>query len=361
MHGPTIVLDGTWLGRRKTGNETYIRGLIEGWEQTGTDDFQIKILHHENFSPPTATKLDWKKIRLGNFLQRNFLTIPGELKKLHSDLYHATYWTRFWDSDAKVITVHDISFVTFPESYRRHDAFLFSKLGEWSSKRSNLVITVSEFSKSEICRHWRIDPDRVVVTYEGLDSIFRPETRSRTPGDYILYVGNLHPRKNLVRLLKAFVLLRRQEKCDIKLKVVGQTAWAYDDIFETVRENKMEDLVQFTGYVSSEELVRLYQNATVAVYPSLYEGFGFPVLEAMGCGAPVVTSNTTSIPEVAGEACLLVDPKSVEAIAAGMWKVIASESLQQKMRSDGLDRAKKFTWRECAAQTLQAYRKALTF
>jgi glycosyltransferase involved in cell wall biosynthesis len=282
--------------------------------------------------------------------------------------------------------VHDLSFVSFPAGFKRYEQLVYSQLVRRSALRARHIVTVSEFSKKEIMDHWGIPANRITVTYNGIDEAFQPSShipnlfhpceprtnqeprtrnvepppskiqnpKSKIP--YILCVGNLHPRKNLVRLLEAFVLLKKEHQIPHKLKIVGQTAWMFDEIFACVRNNNLENQVEFTGYLSQHELVLAYQNAAVAVYPSLYEGFGLPPLEAMACGCPVVCSSAASLPEVCGSAALLVDPLQPTSIARGIMQTLTDTELKEKLIIEGLKQARQFTWENCALNTLTAYR-----
>jgi glycosyltransferase involved in cell wall biosynthesis len=359
MKNIRVAIDATCLGRRKTGNETYIRGVLDGFQMIQPANLELEVITTPHYAGPRPDSFVWREIPLGHFISRNFWKIPQVLSQSKPQLYHASFWTKFWDRVPKIVSVHDISFVCIPSGYKRHELLVYRSLIKLAAQKAARILTLSEFSKREICERWKIAPDKVTVTYLGLDDCFRPSAERVKTAPSILYVGNLHPRKNLIRLLQAFILLKREKKTDARLKIVGQKAWLYDDIFETVRKNKIESDVEFTGYISQDELVRHYQAATVMVYPSVYEGFGLPVLEAMGCGTPVVSSNTTSIPEVAGDACELVNPESVEEIAAGIWRVISSPERQAELRHRSLEQAKKFDWKTTASQILQAYSQTI--
>ncbi|MEO0453993.1 MAG: glycosyltransferase family 1 protein [Verrucomicrobiota bacterium] len=362
-----VVIDATCLGRRKTGNETFIRGLLSGFAAHRTQDLgfptsptgRIQVLTTEAHLGERSDAFEWIDIPKGNFFVRNFLTIPNELRRLQADCFYATYWTRWWDHfPKKVVMVHDISFVSFPQGFHKHEQLFYANVVKQCARNADHVCTVSEFSRQDISEKWKIPLDRITVTYDGLDDCFVPleegqESRVENLNcPYILYVGNLHPRKNLVRLLEAFVQLKEQEKIEHRLVIVGQKAWLAGDVFQAVREHKLEDEVEFTGYVSQSELIAKYQNATMMVYPSLFEGFGLPVLEAMGCGCPVVTSNTTSIPEVAGNACVLIDPVSVNEIAAGILSIIRDEKFRQELIQRGIVQAQRFSWKDTASKTM---------
>lgn len=355
-----IALDACCLGRRKTGNETYIRGLVDEFASRPMDGIEIVAVTTPHCPEKKVGHLRWHTIPLGNFLTRNFLTLPKALVNLEADLFHGVYWSRYWDSFPKVLTVHDISFVDFPESYHRHERWVYCALIRRAARKARHIITVSEFSKKRISDCWGIPPSMISVTYEAVEPAFKPlQTHEPSEAPYILYVGNLHPRKNLVRLLEAFTLLKKEHPSSIRLKIVGQKAWLTGDIFESVRQNRLENCVDFTGYIDQGDLVRAYQSAMLTVYPSLYEGFGFPVLEAMACGSPVVSSNTTSIPEVAGDAAILIDPLNVREMGEALWRVVSSAPLREEMRSKGLAQASRFSWSKAAKETADVYRAVL--
>lgn len=355
-----VVIDACCLGRKKTGNETYLRGLLEGLSDSTVPGLDLTVLTTQYYKGARSDTFEWLDIPLSNFFTRNFLTIPSRLDRIRPALYHGVYWSRYWDAQPKILTVHDISFVTRPEGYRAHERFVYRNLIRRATERARHILTVSEYSKNEIIEHWKIPAERITVTHLAVAQHFKPSSNGGRPDaePYILYVGNLHPRKNLVRLLKALVQLNRDSTMTARLKIVGQKAWLYNDIFATLRHHGLEKCVDFTGYVTDEELVRLYQSATVTVYPSVYEGFGLPVLEAMACGSPVIASGTTSIPEVAGNAGILIDPTSVEEIATAIRRVLSDPTLQSSMRSAGIAQAAKFSWERMARETAAAYRIA---
>ncbi|MEM9446247.1 MAG: glycosyltransferase family 1 protein [Verrucomicrobiota bacterium] len=359
-----VTVDATCLGRRKTGNETYIRGLLRGFSELSLGDVELCILTTEACPEMVKSKaFSWYEIPLGNFFTRNIFTIPKYLSELQTDLYHSSYWTKFWKAHPpKIVMIHDISFICFPHGFRKYEQLFYAAITERVAKAADHILTVSNYSKETMLEHWNIPEHKITVTYNGIDDCYKPtsqDTKQFGEVPYILYVGNLHPRKNLVRLLKAFVKIKREKKIEHKLKIVGQATWLYEDIFLEVKENTLEEHVEFTGYVSQEELVKIYQKATLTCYPSLFEGFGLPVLEAMACGSPVVTSNTTSIPEVAADAAVLVDPESVDQIASAILSIIESKELQSSLKQKSLKQARSFSWKETASKTLKAYYNCL--
>jgi glycosyltransferase involved in cell wall biosynthesis len=354
-----IALDACTLGRRRTGDETYIRGLLNGWSAMRPNDLDLHVVTTSVYDGPKNEAFEWHVVPKSNFFVRNFYSVPRLLPQIGVDLYHANYWTRYWDAFPKVVMIHDVAFSAFPHGFKAHETLLFSALAKRSAQNAKHILTVSEFSKSEIHKHLNVPLEKITVTYNGLDDCFKPAKQKSSTAPYILYVGNLHPRKNLVRLIEAFVQLKRERQTDLVLKIVGQKAWLTAEIFESVRTSGLESSVEFTGYISQEQLVQTYQTATVMVYPSLYEGFGLPVIEAMGCGVPVVTSNSTSLAEVAGDAAELVDGHSADAICQGIWRVVSSQERQNDLRQRGLIRTRKFNWQTTAQKTLEVYRSVL--
>jgi glycosyltransferase involved in cell wall biosynthesis len=368
-----IVIDGICLGRKKTGNETYIRGVLHGlaslraaWEST----YAFTVLTTPAHTGERQACFEWVEIPLGHFLERNFLRIPRLLAHMEADLYHATYWIRFWSPPCRtLLVVHDLSFVSFPQGFKRHEQLVYAHVIRWCAQRAEHLATISRFSKGELMRQWNIPENKITYSHLGVDARFQPpptamESSSGNPSPrpatpYLLAVGNLHPRKNLARLIEAFVLLKKHHQIPHRLKIVGQAAWLFDDIFQSIRANQLEEEVEFTGYLSESELVETYQKATVMIYPSLYEGFGFPPAEAMACGCPVVCSTAGSLPEVCGDAAIMVDPHSAEAIAEGIASVLTQPALRDQLRKQGFVQSATFTWDACARVTLQAYQKAL--
>jgi len=236
-----------------------------------------------------------------------------------------------------------------------------------SIKNADMIIAVSENTKKDIINCFNISSDKIQVVYEGVDDFFKiindkgrlEQVRKKynISKDFILNVSMITPRKNLITLIKAFKLLRDSKNIKCQLVIAGGKGWWYEDVFKTVSALRLEDEVIFTGYVPDEDLLYLYNAATLFAYPSLYEGFGLPILEAMSCGCPVVASNVSSIPEVCEDAALMINPKDVEELSQAMYKLIIEGSLRQMLIKKGLERVKQFSWRKTAEQTLEIYNK----
>jgi glycosyltransferase involved in cell wall biosynthesis len=264
-----------------------------------------------------------------------------------------------------VVTVHDLSFLLYPRGFRALNRTYLRVFTQLSVRRAQRVIAVSESTKRDLVRCYGIPPGKVDVVYNGKDATFQQLPASEVSGfraeqglpeQFILFVGTLEPRKNVARLIEAYARLPGTRP---PLMLIGGRGWLYDDIFARVEALNLSNEVRFVGYVPAKDLPQWYNAASLFVYPSLYEGFGLPPLEAMACGAPVVTSTASSLPEVVGDAGLLVDPTNTEELAEAMGQVLADAGLREKLRGAGLARAHKFSWRTTAQRTVSTYRQAL--
>lgn len=264
-----------------------------------------------------------------------------------------------------VVTVHDLSYYLYPETFRAANRSYLQLLGRQSVRRARRVIAVSQSTKDDLVKHYGLPATRVDVVYHGVDEAFCPlpaeevatfRARQGLPERFLLFVGTLEPRKNVVRLVEAYAILPQTSP---PLVLVGGKGWFYEQVFRRVEELGLASRVHFAGYVPAADLPAWYNAAEVLVYPSLYEGFGLPLLEAMACGTPVISSTASSLPEVVGDAGLLVDPVDVEGLAAAMERVLRDASARERMRAAGLHRAQRFTWEDAARQTVASYRRAL--
>jgi glycosyltransferase involved in cell wall biosynthesis len=265
-----------------------------------------------------------------------------------------------------VVTIHDLSFLRYPEGFRKQNRLYLSSFTQWSVQRARRVIAVSESTKRDVVHHYGISPDIVDVVHNGVDPCFQPLPASETttfrarqglPERFLLFVGTLEPRKNVIHLIESYAQLAADRP---PLMLVGGKGWFYDEIFARVETLGLDDNVRYVGFVPPEDLPKWYNAATLLVYPSLYEGFGLPPLEAMACGTPVVTSTASSLPEVVGEAGLLVDPTDTEALTDAMNRVLGDQELQHEMGSAGLIQAQGFSWQKSARRTADSYRRALS-
>jgi glycosyltransferase involved in cell wall biosynthesis len=227
-----------------------------------------------------------------------------------------------------------------------------------------MIISISHHTKYDMLKHFKIPEDKIKVIhlaanecYKPLkeDEIYKINEKYSLNHPYILYVGGLEPKKNIPTLLKAFYKLKKHD-VNHKLVITGEKRWNYKSIFETIDKLNLQKEVIFTGYIPDEDLPALYNAADLFVYPSLYEGFGLPPLEAMACGTPVITSNTSSLPEVVGDAGIMVNPYDIDELTNKMYKVLTNEGLTEELSKKGLERAKLFSWKKCAEETLNTYK-----
>lgn len=285
------------------------------------------------------------------------------------DLYHETNYAPFPFRGATVVTVYDLSFYYYPESHPKervkfYERYFFPRLG-----KVNHFVVISESVKREMVKDLGISSDRITVTPLGLDAQYVPASAEKipgvltkyglSPGRYIISVGTKEPRKNLKRLLAAFSAMPDALRRRFPLIVVGGAGWLLDDWAQLISRWGLRNQVRTLGYVPQEDLPVLYSGAALMAYPSLYEGFGLPPLEAMGCGCPVLTSNVSSLPEVVGDAACMVDPLDVDALSAAMVRILQDPGERDGMRSRGMERAKGFHWDRCAYLTFGAYEKAM--
>lgn len=355
------------LGTGETGNETYVRGLIEGFAAIDPP-FDI-LLYHTAKSRLSAglpagrfrPRLIWPPANLPRVLAAS----PLAARRDKLDLLHATYTLPPALPCPGIVTVHDVSFRLFPRAFSPRDRLVLALAVAHSVRVAARVITISESSRRDIVRLYRVPEARVTAIPLAAGASFQPVTgavrlaevrqRYNVPADYILAVGNLQPRKNLPRLLQAYAELKRHDEAVPGLVLAGKALWRESDLYRMATALGLAGAIVFTGYVPDDDLVALYSGALCFVYPSLYEGFGLPVLEAMACGTPVIASATSSLPEVVGDAALLVDPLDVAELARAIRRLIDDDTLRARLRSMGRARAAYFSWADTARRTGELY------
>ncbi|MGD8462712.1 MAG: glycosyltransferase family 1 protein [Anaerolineae bacterium] len=288
--------------------------------------------------------------------------VPG------AKLFHATEHLLLPLRDIPtVLTIHDMIFALFPEHQKRLNYWYLNATMPLYCQRASAIVTVSQSSKRDIVALYDVEPDKVSVIYEAAAPGFRPVSREQAratgeryglPDHYLVHVGTIEPRKNLTRLVEALQLLHEQG-LTIPLVVVGGKGWLYEGFFQRLEDLEIRDRVHFPGYVADADLPALYQGATAAVVPSVYEGFGLPVLEAMACGTPVLASHVSSLPELGGDAARYFDPYSTEDIAHAIRSVWSDNDLQAEMSQAGQAQAAKFSWAQAAKETLSVYERLL--
>jgi len=262
-----------------------------------------------------------------------------------------------------VLTVHDLIFRRYPQHHKPLNRWYLNATLPLYCRRADHIIAVSEQTKRDVMAAYGVPADKISVIYEAADARFRPQpaeavaevrARYRLPDRYLLFVGTIEPRKNLGRVLAAFERLHAEGLTDA-LVIVGKRGWLYDDFFARLEQSPVKRAVLFPGFVPDADLPAIYAGAQALAFPSEFEGFGLPVLEAMACGAPVVCSNSSSLPEVAGDAALRVDPADTDAITAALRRVVADADLAAELARRGVAQAARFSWQRAAAETLAVY------
>jgi glycosyltransferase involved in cell wall biosynthesis len=317
---------------------------------------------------PDSIRDQYTLTHSGGALSRIFQEHSSAARETHADLVHyPCNVIGLRERTPAVVTVHDLTFLEEPAWYRWERA-AYNRWGVSNSvRRAKRVIAVSEATADALVNRLNVDRNRIDVVYNGVDERFMPaedETKKEVrkkyelPTNFFLFVGTLEPRKNLVRVINAWSRIAGEIEQDLVL--AGREGWKAESIFEAARASAHSARIRFVGFVDHGDLPRLMGTADALVYPSLAEGFGIPVAEAMACGTPVITSNVSSLPEVAGDAGILVDPVDETAIADAMQRLAGDAAIRSDHSARGIERAQKFSWRKSAEQTMETYRKALS-
>jgi len=369
-----IAIDAHSVGTKLGGNESYAINLIEALAQVdAVNDYTLFVT--------TAEAYDRFNQRWPNFKVRTTrphtpliripLTLSAELRKNPVDVLHVQFTAPPFCPCPVVVSVHDLSFEHLPQTFKRRSRTQLRLTVRHSARQAARVLSLSEHGKQDIISTYGIDSQRISAIPLAAPNHFARVTDATElqrvrhtygiDGDYILSVGSIQPRKNLARLVRAYALLAEKlgKENVPKLVLAGKRAWLFDETLRSLEESGVKDSVILTGYVPEKDLPPLYSGAMCFVYPSFFEGFGLPPLEAMKCGAPVIVSNTTSLPEVVGDAAICVDPYDINAIAGALERVNTDSILREELSIKGQARARLFDWRDTALRTLDVYRQVV--
>jgi glycosyltransferase involved in cell wall biosynthesis len=368
-----IAIDAHSAGTQLAGNATYITSMMEALARIDQEnDYTVFVTKESAY--------ELYRDRWPNFTVRRTLphtpliripiTLTAELALHPVDILFVQYTAPPFVKTKVVSVIHDISYEHLPETFNRRSRFQMKLTIRHTAKRAAHILAPSEYSRQDIIDTYKIDPTRISTIPLAAPEFYKPipdadvlkdaKSRYGLPDDYILAVGSIQPRKNLVRLMSAYALLMQKGHDLPPLVLAGKKAWLADETLEGEALKAVKDKVIFTGYVPDCDLPSLYSGAICFVYPSFFEGFGLPPLEAMQCGTPVITGNLTSLPEVVGDAGILVDPYNIEQIAAALERVLGDEQLRSDLSKRGLERASLFTWDRTARQTLDIFEKIAT-
>ena len=368
-----IAIDAHSVGAKLGGNETYATNLIEALAEIDQSNRYTLYVTKREAIERFANR--WPNFSVKQTLPhtplvRIPLTLTRELRQHPVDVLHVQYTAPPLAPCPVVATIHDLAFEHLPETFNRRSWMQLRFTVRRTARRAAQIITVSEYSRQDISKTYRIASQRILVTPEAAPARFSPVTNEtelkkvrKTYGierDYILSLCSIQPRKNLVRLIEAYSLLR-QSRPEVKLPqlvLAGKRGWLESETITAAEQNVRGSDILFTGYVADQDLPALYSGALCFVYPSYFEGFGLPILEAMQCGAPVIAGNRTSIPELVADAGLLFDPFDTNALVEALKRILDDADYRAVLRARGLTRSGDFSWKATAQLTLKAYEKA---
>ena len=366
-----IVLDARKL--HDFGIGTYIRNLVAGLSLLDADTDYVLLTRPGDAEAARPPGLNFRAVveTAKPYSLTEQWRIPLAAARARADLLHEPHYVLPPLTRCRtVVTIHDCIHLRFPEYLPSRAAFVYAHaMIRLAARKADRVLTVSEASKRDILHYTGVDPEKVSVIYNGLDTRFathpdsaaieRVQQRFQLNHPFVLYVGNIKPHKNLERLIAAFAAVRPDGPDDLKLVVIGDETSNYPTVRQAVHRHRLDKHVRFFGFQPTATLAVFYRLARAFVFPSLYEGFGLRPLEAMANETPVVTSNISSLPEVAGDAALLVDPYDTASIADGIRRAVSDEPLRQMLIARGRERAGQFSWAKSAAATLAVYRHVL--
>lgn len=368
-----IGIDAHFIGNQETGNETYTLNLIRSLAAVDPEpnNYSLYFTNTAAAAKPVVADSRFRNrlLKPGNPMLRIPVVLPWEVKHRPVDVLHTHYTVPpFIPSETRtILTIHDISWEYHAELYSPGDLLRLKTTVPWSARRADRILAVSHSVKSALVKLYKLEADKIVVTPLAAGPNFYPRepascwervrAKYGIEGRYILFVGTMTPRKNLSRVVRAVAWLHRHRGIKEKLLIAGPRTVGSGAFLSILHDLQLEKEVICTGHLNHEELPDLYSAAEVFVFPSIFEAFGLPTLEAMACGTPVIASNRPAFPEVAGDAALLVDPDDWKAIADAIERVLYDSALCEHLRAAGIQRARQFSWQATAARTLAVYQE----
>ena len=353
------------IGRNLTGNEVYVRNLLRGFDALDRESDFIAYVSEPGAAQAVPERFTQKLVSPNPFVRLGW-DLSRRLRQDRPDLIHVQYTAPVNCPCPIVVSVHDVSYLEHPEYFRPARVWQLKVTVRRTVQRAERILTPSHFSARQIQKVYGVDPDKITVVPNAVSAIFRPMPREaaraqvaqrfHVPGPFLLMVGDLQPRKNQVGLIAAFEqLLRERPELPHHLVLTGQDSWFAERVHEAVRRSPAAARIHCTGFVRDEELLTLYGGCDVFVFPSFYEGFGLPIIEAMACGRAVACSNQTATVEVADGAGITFDPTSTAAMTRALRDLLLDAELRGRMERLGIQRAHGFQWRDAAAKTLEVY------
>lgn len=357
-----IGIDGNEANvREKVGVSVYTTELLTYFQKKAEQDLQIIVFlrHPPTTRLPKETSFYRYEIVNGPVLwSQVFLPLRLFLKRNIDVFFSPAHYSPRYCPVPLVVTIHDLAFFYYPNEFLKQDLY---KLKNWTSqsvKKAKCIVAVSKNTKKDILKYYDLPAEKIAVVYNGFEKTAQKQTPSSfAKKPYVLFTGTLQPRKNITLLIRSFADFSKLHK-DYSLVIAGKKGWLYEQIFKDVTHLGMDSKVIFTDYVSDSELIGLYKNAEFFVMPSLYEGFGVPVLEALSYGCPVISSFSSSLPEVAGDASLYFDPTDAKDLTEKMILLTENKNLRKDLVAKGKEQLKKFSWQKCAEETLAVIKNA---
>jgi len=355
--------------KNRVGVGVYTFNLLKYFQKQAKRElgFIIFLRHHPSFDLPKETKYFHYQLIKGRFLwSQIFLPLRLYLKRDIDVFFSPAHYLPRFCPVPQVVTIHDLAYLYFEKDFLKKDLYQLKNWTKYSVNQARKIIAVSKTTKKDLIKSYEIPEDKIEVIYNGA-SCCHPErgAKRRVEGsknklkikNFLLFVGTLQPRKNLAVLIDAFDKFLKINK-DFKLAIVGKKGWLYEEIFQKVKEMKLGRKVIFTGHVPEKQLAWFYKNAFCLIMPSLYEGFGIPLLEAMSFDCPVIASFSSSLPEVGADACLYFDPKSPDELLEKLKLLKDSNQLRKDLIEKGKKRVKEFSWEKCGKETLEVIKNA---
>lgn len=359
-----IGIDGNEANvKKQVGVSVYTSNLLSYFQKQAHTDLRFIVYLREKPKSSMPPETDFFKYRIvsGIFLwSQLFLPLYLQMHREIDIFFSPAHYSPRFCPVPLVVTIHDLSYLYFPDEFLKKDYYKLKNWTEYSLKKAKKIIAVSKSTKKDLNKFYPSVEEKVTVVYNGFE---KNSDKSATPdenflimndlkaGKYILYVGTLQPRKNINTLIKSFALLKKQYP-DFKLVITGKKGWLYDKIFEEVKKQQLEENVIFTDFIPDSDVALLYKNAFCFVLPSLYEGFGLPILEAMSYNCPVITSHSSSLPEIGGDACLYFDSNDEKDLLEDLKLLITDENVRKELIEKGKERVKLFSWETCGRETL---------
>jgi len=367
-----IAIDLTQIPKQLTGVGFYMENLIKGLADIDHENRYYLFIKNESMPAFKVPNSNFKYIIVPKYpyiirVLWEQIILPFRLLFERVQLLHSPHYTIPWLGwwFKRAVTFPDLTFFLFPEMHLSWKVNYFQNMMKISARVADKIISISYSTTRDMIDKLSIPPHKIATTQLAVSSKYKADidkqkgkevaVKYQLPSEYILFIGTIEPRKNILGLIKAYLLLPNLIRDKHKLVIVGKKGWHYDELFDFLSKIRNKEDIILLGYVSEEDLPYIYNYASLFVYPSFYEGFGIPVLEAMKSGVPVISSNVSSMPEVLGDAGILINPNEPEEIKSAMEKALNDKSLSDKMRQEGIKQAQKFSWQRCAEETLAVY------